>query len=85
LKDLALARQFASAIDRHTKAPDVPSWARHMEIFILEDLNELESARIMIGGLVASGRITDPEELRFLDERLKNLEARILGQRPIKP
>jgi hypothetical protein len=76
LKDLALARRYAAAIDRHTKAGDVPLWARQMEIFILEDMNELEAARVMLGGLLASGQITDPAELRFLRERLEALEAK---------
>ena len=76
LKDLPLARRYAAAIDRHTTAADVPLWARQMEIFILEDMNELEAARIMLGGLLASGRITDPAELRFLKQRLQELESR---------
>jgi hypothetical protein len=48
-----------------------------MEIFIREDLNELETARVMIGGLLASGRITDPGELIFLDGRLHEIEERL--------
>ena len=76
LKDLALARRYAAAIDRHTTDPNVPSWARQMEIFILEDMNELEAAKVMLGGLLASGRITDPAEARFLKERLEALEQR---------
>jgi hypothetical protein len=76
LKDLALARRYAAAIDRHTTAADVPLWARQMEIFILEDMNELDAARIMLGGLLASGQITDPAELQFLKERLEALEAK---------
>lgn len=76
LRDLPLARRYAAAIDRHTKARDVPLWARQMEIFILEDMNELEAARIMLGGLLASGRVQDPAEARFLKERLEGLEAR---------
>ena len=77
LKDLALARRYAAAIDRHATAPDVPLWARQMEIFILEDMDELEAARVMLGGLLDSGRIQDPAEARFLQERLEELEARI--------
>ena len=76
LKDLALARRYAAAIDRHSTAADVPLWARQMEIFILEDMNELDAARIMLGGLLASGQITDPAELQFLKERLEALEAK---------
>jgi hypothetical protein len=77
LNDLALARRYAAAIDRYTRSPDVPLWARQMEIFILEDMNELEAARIMLGGLLASGQIRDPAEARFLAERLKELERRL--------
>ena len=47
-----------------------------MEIFILEDMNEFEAARIMLGGLLASGQIRDPAEARFLAQRLKDLEAK---------
>jgi len=77
LKDLGLARRYAAAIDRHTTARDVPLWARQMEVFVLEAMGELEAARIMLGGLLQSGRIDDPAELRFLAERLKELESRL--------
>ena len=76
LKDLVLARKYAQGIDRLTTASDVPLWAKQMEIFILEDMNELEAARIMLGGLLESGRIADPGERRFLADRLKGLEER---------
>jgi len=55
----------------------VPLWARQMEIFILEDMNELEAARIMLGGLLERGDIRDPNELRFLRHRLEELEKRV--------
>jgi hypothetical protein len=77
LKDLPLARRYAAAIDRHTTDADVPGWAKQMEIFILEDMNELAAAKIMLGGLLASGTVRDPEEARFLKERLDALEARL--------
>lgn len=76
LKDLPLARRYAQALERNTRARDVPLWARQMEIFILEDMNELEAARIMLGGLLQSGAVQDPAELRFLKQRLEELEAR---------
>jgi hypothetical protein len=76
LKDLPLARRYAAAIDRHTTAAHVPGWAKQMEIFILEDMNELEAAKVLLGGLLASGTLRDPEEARFLKERLDELEKR---------
>ena len=75
LHDLPLALRYARAIQRYAVADNVPLWARQMEIFILEDMNELETARLIIGGYLQSGRVKDPAELRFLDERLKQLEA----------
>ena len=47
-----------------------------MEAFILEDMNELETAGVMIGGFLEKGLIKDPGEARFLEQRLKEIEAR---------
>ena len=77
LKDIALARSYAASLQTHTTAIDVPPWVTTMEIFILEDLNELEAARVMIGGLLASGRITDRGELHFLNGRLEEIALRM--------
>jgi hypothetical protein len=76
LGDLPLALRYASAIDEMTSAAEIPLWAKQMRIFILEDLNELEAAKVVLGGLLASGKIRDPAELRFLKQRLEELEAR---------
>lgn len=76
LKDLPLARQYAADVARHARSADVPLWARQMEIFILEDMGEVEAARIMLGGLLESGQVTDPSEARFLRHRLQELEQR---------
>jgi len=77
LHDLPLARRYAAAIQQHAKGTNVPIWAQQMEAFILEDMNELEAARIMIGGFIASGRAIEPGELQFLEERLKQIESRL--------
>jgi len=76
LKDLPLARRYAHDLQRQTTARDVPLWAKQMEIFILEDMDELEAAKIMIAGLLETGAVSDPAELRFLKQRLEELEAR---------
>ncbi len=81
LKDLPLALRYAAAIRRYSTADDVPLWAKQMEIFLLEDMDELETARIMIGGYLESGKIRDPAELKFLDGRLRQLEARIRARK----
>ena len=77
LHDLALARRYAAAIQRYARSPAVPLWARQMEVFILEDMNELEAARIMLGGMLASGAINDEAEARFLRRELESLEHRL--------
>ena len=76
LADLPLALRYAAAIAQRTSDETVPLWAKQMEVFILEDMNELEAAKVMLGGLLATGRIRDPEERRFLEGRLKALEGR---------
>jgi hypothetical protein len=76
LNDLPLALRYAQAVERDTTDPNVPSWAKQMQIFILEDMNELDAARTMIVSLLESGRIHDPAEIRFLKERLQELAAR---------
>lgn len=76
LKDLPLALHYARAIDRQARGPRAPLWAKQMEIFILEDLDELEAARVVLGGLIASGNVRDPGELHFLHTRLQALEQR---------
>lgn len=80
LGDLPLALRYARALRAVADEPDVPLWATQMEIFILEDMNELEAAKIMLGGLLATGRITDPGERRFLQSRLEELERRIAAE-----
>ena len=70
---LALARELAAA---PPSAP-LPSWARQMHIFVLADMGELESAKVLLGGLLDSGEITDPHERWFLSRRLDELEHQL--------
>ncbi len=75
LGDLALALEYARALKAHA-GPTVPSWASQMAIFLLEDMGELEAAKIELGALLASGTIHDQQEARFLAQRLAELEAK---------
>lgn len=76
LQDRPLALKYARAVDRLASSADVPFWARQMEVFILEDMNELEAARIMLGGLLAKGLVRDETERRYLEARLKAMEEK---------
>ena len=75
IKDLQLALKYANALRRNLSSDAAPPWATQMEIFVLEDLGEIESARIIIGGLLASGRLAgNDNELRFLKGKLAELQ-----------
>ena len=81
LRDLPLARTYAGAVARMTRSAAVAPWARQMEVFILEDMDELEAARILLGAMLEGGEIDDPAEARYLRQRLEELEARAKAQK----
>jgi len=88
LGDARLALTYADAIT--SEARHASNWARQMRIFILEDLGELEAATVLLGGLLASGEVTEPKEERFLAQRLEALKAAgksspLSGSRQPKP
>jgi hypothetical protein len=72
LGDARLALGYADAITR--RARGASNWARQMRIFILEDLGELEAATVLLGGLLASGEVSEPKEIQFLTQRLEQLK-----------
>ena len=75
LHDLPLALRYAKALSAQATGPGVPDWARQMQIFLYEDMGEYETAEVLLGGLLASGALTDPHEIRFLIERLNRLKG----------
>lgn len=74
LHDLPLALELARSLARHA-TPEIPHWATQMEIFLLAELGSVDAARILLGGLLDSGTITDPRERTLLLERLTEMEA----------
>jgi hypothetical protein len=77
LKDMQLALKYADALAEKAKGLNVPYWARDMKIIVLEDMGEVEAAKILVGGLIASGEITDPYELNFLQNKIRVLEEKM--------
>jgi len=75
LGDKRLAATFARSL-RENGGPDLPPWARDLELFLLVDLDELQAARMLMGALVASGTITDQSEIDVLTQRLQEIERR---------
>ena len=81
LKDMPLALKYANALAEKATGANVPYWARDMKIIVLEDMGELEAAKILVGGLIASGEITDPYELDFLQNKIRELEDKMTKTR----
>ncbi len=79
LGDRELALRFARTLTESTEPGGIPHWARDLQILLLEDLGRYEAAKVLIGGLLDSGAIDDPAELRFLRRRLEALESRGSG------
>jgi hypothetical protein len=84
LHDLPLALSLAETLERNVDPRSAPAWARHMRAFVLEDMNELEAARAVIGGYIDSGRLQDAQERRLLERHLQEIEARLAGGRPTR-
>ena len=76
LRDMPLALKYASALAEQATGSKVPYWARDMKIIVLEDMGEVEAARVLVGALIASGEITDEYELGFLSEKIRVLEEK---------
>ncbi|MCG8324223.1 MAG: hypothetical protein MI673_01815 [Thiotrichales bacterium] len=74
LKDLDLALEFARELRESVPSGSAPAWARQMEIYILEDMDEIEAAMVLIGGLLEHGQIKDENELRYLKYKLDELK-----------
>lgn len=75
LQDLPLALKYAESLRLKATGRDVAPWAKEMSLFLLEDMNELQSAKIVLGGLLAAGKIADPNEISYLQRELERLEA----------
>jgi hypothetical protein len=77
IHDDALALEMARTLREYGNHPSVPSWARQAEIFLLTDLDQLQAARVLLGGLLDSGRLTDQAEQAFLARQLVELDRRL--------
>lgn len=81
LKDNELALKYANALAEKATGDNVPYWARDMKIIVLEDMGEVEAAKILVGALIESGEITDPYELNFLTHKIAVLEEKVSKNR----
>lgn len=75
LHDTELALRYATTLRRLATDPSIPNWVQQLELPIYEESGETQAAKIFLGGLLHSGAVTDPHEVRFLIERWQQLEA----------
>jgi hypothetical protein len=71
LQDTQLALAYAKDLSAVKSAPD---WVRQMSLLLLSDSGERQQARILLGGLLASGTLKDPREIGFLLNRVNAAE-----------
>ncbi len=78
LQDLPLALDLAQKVAALPKSYDLPFWARDMQLVLLDELNQYESAQLLISSLLQSGDIKDRDEVRFLQHRLLKIQQKLL-------
>ncbi len=77
LKDTEFAYELAVTLAEATYDLNVPNWAQQMHIFLLEEIGEVEAAALLLGALLSSGSLSKEEEIRFLQDRLRRMQAQI--------
>jgi hypothetical protein len=75
LNDLPLALKYADTLAEKLQNKNVPFWAKDMRLTLREDMGQYEAAAILIGGLLESGQIKDETELRFLQQKLEEINT----------
>ena len=78
LKDLPLALELAKKVADISADIKLPHWARDMKLVLLDELNQLESAQLLISSMLQSGEVKDPDEIRFLRSRLLKIQQEML-------
>lgn len=74
LKDDALALKFLNDLDDKVGRGELPRWVLGVKLSVMRSLGELESARVLVGGMLHSGKISEPSEIKFLSDWLEALE-----------
>jgi len=81
LHDQTLALKYARVLADIPLETHIPSWARHMDLILLEEAGEQQTVKILIGGLIESGKLDSPQELNFWKRKLEELSPEMSGNR----
>jgi hypothetical protein len=74
LGDLELALRLAEQLALQPASVKMPPWARDFHFLLLADLSEFEAAIAIIQAMLQTDAINDPDERRFLQEKLSNFQ-----------
>jgi len=77
LGDLQLALQMADKLSSQPPSVEMPRWARDMQFILLGDMNEFETPITIIVALMQSEAVNDPDEARFLNEKLLYFQQKL--------
>jgi len=77
LDDLEFALAMAERLSNQPENIKIPRWARDLHFLLLGDLNEFESAILIIRALLEDGSITNNDEVRFLKEKLLYFQQKL--------
>jgi hypothetical protein len=77
LGDLPLALEMAELLSSQPPSVAMPRWARDIQFILLGDLNEYETAITIISALLQSEAVNDPDEKRFLQEKLLYFQQKL--------
>ena len=83
LGDLELALRMAGKLAQQPASIDLPQWARDFEFLLLAELNELESAIIIIEALLQTEAVNDPDERLFLQEKLLDFRQKLFDSQQL--
>jgi len=81
LGDLELALRLAEWLAQQPPSVNMPQWARDFRFLLLAELNELEAAIAIIEALLQTDAINDPDEKRFLREKLSEFQQKMFESR----
>ena len=85
LGDLELALRLAEKIAAQPASVTMPHWARDFQFLLLADMNELESAIAVIQALLQTDAVKDPDEKRFLLEKLSDFQQQLFESQQNPP
>lgn len=74
LRDLPLARALAQGLIHVDDRREVPYWVKDIQHLLLAEMGEFEAAITLISSMLQSGIVSDPNEIRFLTQKLKILQ-----------